>query len=541
MPTDTTSNKPAPRSDGIRETLDSIIVAFILAFVFRAFVAEAFIIPTGSMAPSLYGKHAAHRCSNCRYEFSFGVDASQDVVRNPIGVTCPNCSQRDVVGTSADMKLADSGDRILVLKWPYDIGGSLLGPRRWSVVVFKNPLDGKQNYIKRLVGMPDEVLEIIDGDIYAAPAATVPEAIRQKLLADPLTTRDRGLTDADERTLAKLLTIQRKPDADQEALWMLHYDNDFPPENPLMDGARWESGGPPDQTGWDASTPRVVFDGRDDREHVLELTGKPIADFYAYNPMKASLDNRYVGDVRLRFVLTPEKESGQLSLLLTKNADKFRAILKPDGTVTLEHAVGDSPWRMLASGKTDPLTPGRERIIDFRNLEYRVSLRVDDHVAVATNDEQYKPDVVALTMKRQADGSNTPTRISIGARGMPLRIQHLSVHRDVYYRSVPSEYVPGNPYQSAGVMAWGTMHNPIYLRSGDYFMCGDNSPASKDSRLWWENGDFVQRRGEAYQRGTVPADQLIGEAFFVYWPAGRRLGDQGLPVIPNVGRMRPIR
>src|SRR5215470_10511855 len=160
MPAEATDTRrpPARATDGIRETIDSIIVAFILAFVFRAFVAEAFVIPTGSMAPSLYGKHAAHRCTNCRYEFAFGVDASEDVLQRPVAVTCPNCSQRDFVGGRGDVKLADSGDRILVLKWPYDIGGSLLGPRRWSVVVFKNPLDGKQNYIKRLIGLPDEVL-----------------------------------------------------------------------------------------------------------------------------------------------------------------------------------------------------------------------------------------------------------------------------------------------------------------------------------------------------------------------------------------------
>ena len=42
----------------VKETIESILVAFILAFVFRAFVVEAFVIPTGSMAPTLLG--AAH-------------------------------------------------------------------------------------------------------------------------------------------------------------------------------------------------------------------------------------------------------------------------------------------------------------------------------------------------------------------------------------------------------------------------------------------------------------------------------------------------
>ena len=37
----------------IKETITSIIIAFAMAFVFRGFVIEAFVIPTGSMAPTL--------------------------------------------------------------------------------------------------------------------------------------------------------------------------------------------------------------------------------------------------------------------------------------------------------------------------------------------------------------------------------------------------------------------------------------------------------------------------------------------------------
>ena len=43
----------------VRETIESIIIAFVLAFVFRAFVVEAFVIPTGSMAPTLLGQPVA--------------------------------------------------------------------------------------------------------------------------------------------------------------------------------------------------------------------------------------------------------------------------------------------------------------------------------------------------------------------------------------------------------------------------------------------------------------------------------------------------
>ena len=37
--------------EGMKDTIESIVIALVLAFVFRAFVVEAFVIPTGSMAP----------------------------------------------------------------------------------------------------------------------------------------------------------------------------------------------------------------------------------------------------------------------------------------------------------------------------------------------------------------------------------------------------------------------------------------------------------------------------------------------------------
>jgi len=552
MPSDkSSSNRPQPRSgDGIRDTIDSIIIAFILAFVFRAFVAEAFVIPTGSMAPSLYGKHAIHRCSNCRYPFAFGVDASEEIIREPSPVVCPNCNSRsDFVGGRSDPQPTDSGDRILVLKWPYDFGGQLLGPRRWSVVVFKNPLDGKQNYIKRLIGLPNEVLEIIDGDIYAAPAEQLSTELRQKLLSDPLQSPGRGLSSADLDQLRRSLRIQRKPDSAQDALWMIHYDHDFPPMSSVPDAPFWSAGGPQAATGWEASTPRVEFDGRDDAEHVLRLAGKPIVDFYAYNVRMAAAGREacYVGDVRLRFVLEPTAAKGEVSAYLSRNSDDFRATIQADGTVTLSHRVGETPWRTLASARLDPLAQGQEHIVDFQNADYHVSLRIDDRVVVQTTDDQYKPDLRRILSTIGSggfrDGDDVPAQVAISARGMPLKIRHLLVQRDVFYRSTASEsdMAHANPYVLANVRAWGTATNPIFLRKGEFFVCGDNSPASKDSRLWWEKGDFVLRRGADYQRGTVPADQLIGQAFFVYWPSGHRLGERGLPVIPNVGRMRPIK
>ena len=52
----------------------------MLAFLFRTFEAEAFVIPTGSMAPTLMGRHKDLECPECHYNFQ--VSASEEVNRD---------------------------------------------------------------------------------------------------------------------------------------------------------------------------------------------------------------------------------------------------------------------------------------------------------------------------------------------------------------------------------------------------------------------------------------------------------------------------
>ncbi|MHC4108467.1 MAG: S26 family signal peptidase, partial [Planctomycetota bacterium] len=55
------SEHPPAKTDhtesNIVDSLQSLIVAFVLAMTFRGFVTEGFVIPTGSMAPTLMGQH----------------------------------------------------------------------------------------------------------------------------------------------------------------------------------------------------------------------------------------------------------------------------------------------------------------------------------------------------------------------------------------------------------------------------------------------------------------------------------------------------
>jgi signal peptidase I len=51
-------------------------------------------------------------------------------------------------------------------------------PRRWEVVVFRSPMDAKQLFVKRIVGLPGETIAIrddgvwVDGKLTTSPAGT---------------------------------------------------------------------------------------------------------------------------------------------------------------------------------------------------------------------------------------------------------------------------------------------------------------------------------------------------------------------------------
>lgn len=557
--------EPLPR-DGIKDTIDSVVVAFVLAFVFRAFLVEAFIIPTGSMAPTLYGAHATIVCEDCGTEFAYGLkDSSQSTGSGDVKPThkaiCPNCNHPNTQLETNDRKRNhENGDRILVFKWPFSFGSSRPDANRWDVVVFKNPANGSQNYIKRLVGMPGEVLMIVDGDVYTVSADQLSPKMLDKLdqyrhekyaLRNGLGGRKmQPLPKPIHDELIEKMTIVRKTPLAQEALWFNVYDNDSPPKTPDSGQPAWKAA-MLGESGWDTSGRRVTFENKRVAEDYITLTGEPLRSRNAYN-IDTNIRGRRllspppVSDLRVRFVLTPRTDSGTLHIRLEKNKRVFWATLGMNGDVAITESLKPplTSSSSMLSATVAPLAIDRPIEVAFEHVDYRVALHVGGKEILATSTNSgskayYVPDVAKLLARRAK--YTDAARPRIYASGGDLDLTHLVVERDVYYISPhPSD----RPTWTAG-RCWGTEDNPIFLRSWEYFMLGDNSAASQDSRLWVTVGPHLTDRGEDYQLGTVPADQLIGKAFFVYWPSGLRI--PWLPpldrigIVPDVGRMRWIR
>ena len=122
MKEDNSSEVPIKQKKGIfREYLEAILVAVVLALFIRTFVVQAFKIPSGSMQPTLL-----------------------------------------------------VGDHILVNKFIYGVkipfmdktAIPITAPKRGDVVVFKFPEDPKKDFIKRVIGIEGDILEIRDKKVF---------------------------------------------------------------------------------------------------------------------------------------------------------------------------------------------------------------------------------------------------------------------------------------------------------------------------------------------------------------------------------------
>ena len=173
----------------LREGIETLAIALVLAFLFKTFEAEAFVIPTGSMAPTLMGTHKDVNCAQCGFRYK--ISASEEVdegnrgttsarlrmkkAKHPtpdppriVGGTCPQCRFTDYFGyEEGEEKVCRTyqGDRILVYKYLYD----QMRPKRWDVTVFRYPGGPQTNFIKRLVGLENETILIQNGNLFIKP------------------------------------------------------------------------------------------------------------------------------------------------------------------------------------------------------------------------------------------------------------------------------------------------------------------------------------------------------------------------------------
>lgn len=495
------------RYGAIKENLRWIILSILLALLIRHFIVEAFKIPTGSMAPTLLGFHKDVQCPNCGWRFA----------RDQYGgtATCPNCLFHIDIRNNG----SHGGNRLFVNKFIYDFNE----PQRWDVVVFKYPLaevtckecgyvmmdqewiEGlkcrkcgsshlkrkHKNYIKRLVGLPGEELQISGGDVY-------------------INTH-----------------IARKPRKVQEELWVPVYNSRYVPKKELtpawtFEGAGWKVTGGPTAEGQKASGGLPTKEDTSNASSTSLFLETPqsapggsfatfarrIKDNYAYNDVRGTEE---VGDIKIAFSIkvagpVPVRHgagplpsdgatagTGAVLCAIERDGDLFLASLAikstsgesvaPPGVAWQEKSYLECSGRRLQEAEVY-LAPGRSYQVEFYHADGGVRLFLDGQAIFS-----YDYDMALPIQGISRSG------VKIGGKTVSCLFEGVEVYRDIYYSSD----------LSSG--RWG-LTSPVRIGTGEYFVLGDNSVNSKDSRVW----------------KFVPEKNLVGRAFFVFWPpSGIRL------------------
>ncbi len=102
-------DKNKKKKSSLREMVEVIVTALVLAFLIKTFVVGNFWIPSESMVPTI-----------------------------------------------------EVNDKVIVTNFSYWFEG----PKRGDVIVFRYPLDTKKDYIKRCIGLPGETVEFRDSKLY---------------------------------------------------------------------------------------------------------------------------------------------------------------------------------------------------------------------------------------------------------------------------------------------------------------------------------------------------------------------------------------
>ncbi len=605
--TNRSTRPPAPRPrkysqrDGAvpgsatRETVESIVVAVILAFLFRAFVAEAFVIPTGSMAPTLMGQHKDVKCPECGFWYQAGAsieieDAASDqrlleMGRAPsrsvvVAATCPLCRYQQMLDLAGDANKATfSGDRILVSKFIYDF----TDPKRWDVIVFKYPFNAKQNFIKRLIGLPGETILIKRGDIFIRKPGQDEFQIARK--PDTKLQAILQLVD-DSRYLSKSLIKVGWPtrwqpwaadNADVSGFWTSTDDGRSFDVKAVTDRDIWLRYHHIVPTSGDWQEIRELTESGGKLTAPEEYSASLITDFYAYNAFTAidrhSLRNfnpkggpedlppsifgspslspfgtlglHWVSDLAFESEVELQSEAGELLLQLTKGGVAYVCRIDiATGAATLSISDGVSQF-VAADGTSAKTVTGKTRIkgngkhsIRYSNVDAELRLSIDGKRIDFDGPTTYAPRDDAQPVATPSEpGDLAP--VGIGAHGAAFHVEHLRVLRDVYYIATNGGRIHEYPMAYSAERILRILDDPTVweetdlfqsrgtfeykLEADQFFPMGDNSPQSSDARMWAEH--FFER------------DLLIGRALLIYWP---HPWYRPIPYQPNVKRMRLI-
>jgi signal peptidase I len=416
------------------------------------------------MAPALLGQHKSTICPCCRHPVCVGVidTAAPSGKTDPMwGACCPNCGCGEL---ELEGQPVSVGEQLLVNRCLFD----LRRPRRWEMAVFLSPLVPLRAFVKRVVGLPGESIQLREGDVY------IDHDIARKTLAQ-----------------AKAMRIPvfdgnyiPAPDG-----WNVRWEGRPPGGLARLQGNQlhFMAGDAPEEYLW------LVY------HHTLGTSDKarPLLDEYAYNSADPERSAEPVHDFLIECDLKPVRGDGWIALGISDGGSEIVVELPvgpgKDG-VRLREVLPYGSFGGARVFRTAPecvLQPGRTCHVDFAFVDRRASLAVDGREVFVPVDRpvlEWRCEVVR------------PVRL--GARGVDVIVSNFRLFRDIHYMSQ-------GPHAVA---------KPVSLGSRQYFVLGDNSASSDDSRFWSDpDGKPL----------PVPETDFLGKPFLVHLPVRTTKGSAG--------------
>lgn len=444
----------------------------------------AYRVAGGSMAETLVGDHVRLTCTDCGYPFRCGAS---EVPRDNV-LNCPNCGRSHEVD---DRTAVRRGQAAAVDRWPVIVGG----PRRWDLVAIAQPGSPGEFAVKRVVGLPGELVTIADGRVLIGSTARRSD--------DEL--ENRHDMNSDDKAAAQYGgEIVRKPWAKLRESAVTIYDDthrarrvDSPPRwTPRENESRWRT----TDAGYRFSTsPNSADDSRDkdnwlDYRHYPTFAPagssasrleSPIVDHDAYNQSVSRRMNR-VSDLgvscrvtlgrgsRIAWQFVDDEDNHAIRVELSNtprlvrifsstrsrraDGESGRDLTQEPDSLQLEHSI-----ELAREGAS----PNEHAVV----LEVEVAVRGPDVYVILDGRELtiHRIDVPTTQQTRQT-APTSRSAVAISASGELVEVERLKLWRDVFYL---------DPLGQATRWTAGKRLGP-----DEYFVLGDNPVLSIDSRNW---------------------------------------------------------
>jgi signal peptidase I len=439
-------DKPNQTLEWFRGNLEIFLIAFVLAMTIRCFCIDGFKIPSASMEPTLRGDPR-------------------------------------------------TGDRIIADKFRL-----LVSPiKRYDVILFKYPLDRTKNFIKRVVGIPNEEIKTKYGNIYSRPKGD------------------------------NEYKITRKPLDIQESIWLPVWN-----WTPVSDSIRKR---------WSLPSTEGLYEITNNQ---LKLYADKSLDGKSGFELDGDIKDNYIGrggdhtvtDIKLGFRCALSGGGGAICVKMQTFSGVFSLYLSMDQENYLEYN-----GKKIVSIK-EKLIALKQHLVEFLNYDKIVYIKLDGKIIGEYDYSEFSDDDYITVSYPQ---------ITVETYKAEANFRDINLYRDIYYElsqddSSKTQEIGENKYfvigdnvlNSRDSRAW--RKKTFYLKDGSVIECdaGGNGGTKYDRiidgylEIYKENDG---RGGDIWgNTHKIPLDQIIdektteedcpfvdfdnifGKALFIYWP-----------------------